>query len=77
MTLTFTTLWADSADDKLMTVFSENSIWQFMQIVSYGDNLYELSNRIFWKKKKSDKNILKCRLMKFLPSVLSMKYTLM
>ena len=30
--------------------FSENRIWHFMQIVSYGDNLHEMSNPVFWEK---------------------------
>ena len=37
LTLTLTTLWADSADDKLKWVFYiflENKIWHLMQIVS-------------------------------------------
>ena len=36
-TLTFTTLWAFSADEQLMIFFlffPENRIWHFMQIVS-------------------------------------------
>ena len=47
--LTFTTLWAFSADDKLMIfflLFSENRIWHFMQIVS----LHEISYPVFLKK---------------------------
>ena len=28
--LTFTTLWADSADDKMMIFFPENGLWHFM-----------------------------------------------
>ena len=51
--LTFTTLWAFSADDKLMIFFlffPENWIWHFMQIVSFGDNLHEMSNPVFWEK---------------------------
>ena len=47
--LTFTTLWADSADDKLMIFFlffPENRIWHFIQIFSKGDNLHEVSNPI-------------------------------
>ena len=52
-TLTFTTLWAFSADDKMMLFFlffPENRIWHFMQIVSLGDNLHEMSNPVFWEK---------------------------
>ena len=49
--LTFTTLWAFSADGKLMIFlfFPENRIWNFMQIV---DNLHEMSNPVFWEKNK-------------------------
>ena len=51
--LTFTTLWAFSADDKMMLFFlffPENRIWHFMQIVSLGDNLHGMSNPVFWEK---------------------------
>ena len=51
---TLTTLWADAADDKLMIFFLffflENRIWHFMQIVSIGDNLHEVSEPIFKEK---------------------------
>ena len=30
--------------------FPENQIWQFMQVVSIGDNLHEMSNPVFWEK---------------------------
>ena len=30
--------------------FPENKIWHFMQIVSNGDNLHEMSDPIFWEK---------------------------
>ena len=50
--LTFTTLWANSADDKLMTVSLENMLWQYMQIISFGDNLLEMSSPIFWENNK-------------------------
>ena len=30
--------------------FPENRIWHFMQIVSIGDNLHEMSNPVFWEK---------------------------
>ena len=69
-TLNFTALWAYSADDKLMILFSENRIWHFMQIVSIGDNLHEISKPVFCKIKKS---ISKFRLLKLLPSMLSVK----
>ena len=51
--LTFTTLWAFSANGKLMIFllfFQENRIWHFMQIVSWGDNLHEMSNPVLWEK---------------------------
>ena len=54
--LTFTTFLAISADDKLRIFFlflPENRIWHFMQIVSIGDNLHEMSKPVFlenWKK---------------------------
>ena len=44
--LTFTTLWANSADAKLKVCFvsitRKHRIWHFMQIVSTGDNLHEM-----------------------------------
>ena len=46
-------LLADSADDKLDVLFlffTENRIQWFMQIVSKGDNLHEMSNPVFWEK---------------------------
>ena len=30
--------------------FPENRIWHFMQIVSIGDNLHEMSDAVFWEK---------------------------
>ena len=53
--LTFTTLWDNSTDNTLRIVFLfflENRIWHFMQIVSTGDNLHEMSNLFYWKNKK-------------------------
>ena len=43
--LTFTTLWANAAEDRLMIFFLlffsiENRKWHFMQFVSSGDNLH-------------------------------------
>ena len=52
--LSFTTLWSNSADNKLMIrllFFPENRLWYFMQIVSLGDNLHEISKPILWEKK--------------------------
>ena len=52
--LTFTTLWANTADDTLIKVFlfffPENRFWHFMQIVSHGDSLHEMSKPVFWEK---------------------------
>ena len=44
---------ANSADDKLVVFFlffPENRIWYFMQIVSPGDILHEMSKPVFWEK---------------------------
>ena len=49
--LTFTTLWANSAHDKLMLpflLFQENRIWHFKQIASSEEHLLEMSDPIFW-----------------------------
>ena len=46
-------LWANSADNKLMIfffIFPENRIRHFMQIISSGGNLQEMSNLVFWEK---------------------------
>ena len=53
--LTITTLSANSADNKLVIFFlffPENRIWCFMQTVSIGDSVDEMSNWVFWKKYK-------------------------
>ena len=53
--LILTTLWANSADDKMMTIFlffTENRLWYFKQIVSQGNNLHEMPKAIFCEKKK-------------------------
>ena len=39
-------------------------------ILASGDNLHEMSKLIFYKK---EKNMLDCHLLKFLPSMLSIK----
>ena len=47
--LVLTMLWANLANDKLMTVFYfvlENSSRLFLQIVSSGDELLEMSNYV-------------------------------
>ena len=33
-----------------LAIFSQNRICHFMQIVSIGDNLYDMSNPVFWEK---------------------------
>ena len=58
----FTTLWANSADDKIGNIFfsffylPENRIWHFRQIVSSRDNLPEMSYPVFWE--KYEENVL-------------------
>ena len=50
--LTFTTLLANSVDDKLLIFFlffPENRFWYFMQIVSFWDSLHEISKIVFWE----------------------------
>ena len=32
--------------------FPENRIWSFLQTVSIGENLYEMSNPVFWEKQE-------------------------
>ena len=61
----------NSADNKSMIFFlffQENRLWYFMQIVSNGDNLHEMSKPFFWKKRR--KYISNCCLLKFLQSML-------
>ena len=53
--------------------FPENRMWQFMQIVSSGDNLHELSNPKILFSGKKKQNISKCCLLKFFPRMLSVK----
>ena len=72
--LTFTTLSANSADDKLITFFlffQGNRTWLFMQIVSNEDTLHKMSYPAFWENKKTHISI--CRLLNMLPRVLSVK----
>ena len=47
-------------------------IWHVMQIVSFGDNLHEISKPVFWEKIR--KNISIYRLLKILPRVLSVSH---
>ena len=82
--LTSNILWANSADDKLMTFFFyvfflENRLWQFMQIVSFC-NLHEMSKPIFWENyfkmlsKLSGKTISKCCLFGLCLIMLNVKF---
>ena len=41
--------------------FPAHRIWHFMQIISHGDNLYEMSNLVFWEKIRKMSPI--CRLL--------------
>ena len=72
--LTFTALWANSADDKLRMLFlfsPENRIWHSMQIVTIGDSLHESSNPVPLEKyEKIFQNVV-C--WKFYPELLSNK----
>ena len=48
--LTFTTLRANSADDKVVIIFlfsPENRLLNFIQIVPWRDNLHEMSKPVF------------------------------
>ena len=48
----------------IFLTFPENKIWHFMQIVSTGDNLHEMSIPVSWKKRKIFQNVI-C--LKFYP----------
>ena len=55
--------------DHILSLFSlENCLWHFMQVVSSGDNLHEMSNTIFCKNLEIDFKMLSA---KILPSMLS------
>ena len=47
LSLTFTSQWAYSKLMIFFLFFPENKIWHFMQIVSSGDSLDEMSNPVF------------------------------
>ena len=69
--LTFITHSANSADNKFVFLFFlENRFWRFVQIVSIGDNLHEMSNLFSRENKKTFQHVV-C--WKFLPRVLSVK----
>ena len=66
-----TTLWANSADNKLMIfffLFPERRIWFFMQTVSNGDNLHEMSDHVSGVEYKKYFSMF---LLKILPRVLN------
>ena len=77
LSLAFTMLWANSADDKLMIFliffFLQITIWNFMQIVSsvckfWPDETICLKCQIL-PSRKNKKNITNCHLINFLPRV--------
>ena len=53
ISLTFTALWVKSADNNLtifFLFFPENRLWPFLQIISAGDSLREMSKPVFREK---------------------------
>ena len=70
--LALSNLWANSADDKLMSFlfFLENGITHITQIVSLGDNLHKMSNHFFLRKEETF--FSKCHLL----NLLSVNYSL-
>ena len=75
--LTFTTLWANLADNKLVIFFlffPENRIWHFMQIVSIGDNLHEMSKLFSGKKNKKNISMLSAENIEKYFNVVCWKY---
>ena len=67
--LTFTTLIYEQIQQTTW-YFSQKTWRHFMQIVSSGDKLHEMSNLVFWGNKEKYCNIL---LLKILPRVLCIK----
>ena len=69
--LTFITLWADSADDKLISllVFPRKKGLDISCKLSYGNNLHEMSKPIFSGKEGKIFHNVNC--WNFLPSMLS------
>ena len=51
--------------DDILLIFPENRLWHFMQIVSQGGEMREMTKYIFWE---NNKNVSRCRLLKRLPS---------
>ena len=47
LTISITTLWAYSADDKLIVCFL---VFPRKQVLTYGDNLQEMSKPVFYDK---------------------------
>ena len=62
--LAFTTLWTNSAVNKLMIFFlsfPENTLWHFMQIVSWGDKemiCVKYQNQFSGKNEKICQNVI-------------------
>ena len=50
LSLTFTTLWANSAEDKLMIFYIIFPRKQVLTIHANSPSLHELSNPVFWEK---------------------------
>ena len=42
--------------------FPENRIWHFIQIISNGENLHEISNPVFWEKSQETGFGISCKL---------------
>ena len=49
----------------LYMFFTENRLWRFMQTVSFGDHLHEMTKQTFWRNKKK---LWKCRLLIVYPA---------
>ena len=61
--VTLTILWADSADDKLMIFF----LFFSRKFDLTPKETIFMKCQILFSRKKNEKNILKCNLLKFLP----------
>ena len=72
----FTTVWTNSADDKLMIfslIFPENTFRYLTQFVCLLDNLHEMPKLVLWG--KNEKNIR--RLLNFYPACLAFRNMLL
>ena len=52
--LTLSTLVKNFSRRQFEIFFPENRLWHFMQILSSGDSLQEMSNPVFWEKNKKN-----------------------